>query len=155
MYFSKLFSCSGGLIDCSKNFYPEEPEEYFDFATAESAFYPQLRDWYDESNNEWLEDKLELKRQKEQDKKRIKKSRTVPRAGTQEGANRLNAGGSTQIVLNRRGNKPIKKSRPKAKLMTQEDCDRLNAGGATQIVLKRREPKYEVSRKNLKGRSKN
>jgi hypothetical protein len=107
----------GGLIDCAKNFYPEEPEEYYDFATAESAFYPQLEDWYDKSNNEWLEEKLELKRQKEQDKKRIKKSRTVPR------------------------------------VMTQEDCNRLNAGGATQIVLKRREPKYEVSRKNLKGKN--
>jgi hypothetical protein len=95
----------GGLIDCAKNFYPEEPEEHYDFATAESAFYPQLRDWYDESNNEWLEEKLELKRQKEQDKKRIKKSRPVPRPGTQEDCNRLNAGGATQIVLNRRHKK--------------------------------------------------
>jgi hypothetical protein len=93
----------GGLIDCAKNYYPEEPEEQYDFATAESAFYPQLRDWYDESNNEWLEDKLELKRQKEQDKKRIKKSQIVSRPMTQEDANRLNAGGATQIVLNRRG----------------------------------------------------
>ncbi len=55
----------GGLIDSAKNFYPEEPEEYYDFATAESAFYPQLGGWYDESNNEWLENKLELKRQEE------------------------------------------------------------------------------------------
>ena len=99
------------------NFYPEDPEEHYNFATAESAFYPQLKDWYDESNNEWLEDKLELKRQKEQDKKNTQKS---------------------EIPL-----------RP----MTQEDCNRLNAGGATQIVLKRREPKYEVSRKNLKGKN--
>jgi hypothetical protein len=28
----------GGLIDSAKNFYPEEPEEYNDVATAESAF---------------------------------------------------------------------------------------------------------------------
>ena len=145
----------GGLIDCAKNFYPEEPEEYYDFATAESAFYPQLEDWYDESNDEWLEEKLELKRQKEQDKKPSKKSRTVPRAGTQEEANRLNAGGATQIVLNRRGLRsgPTKKSRPVPRPLTQEDCNRLNAGGATQIVLNRRVRKYEVSRKNLKGRN--
>ena len=96
---------------------PEEPEEYYDFATAESAFYPQLEDWYDESNNEWLEEKLELKRQKERDKKRINKL-------------------------------PVR-----VKLMTQEDCNRLNAGGATQIVLNRRVRKYEVSRKNLKGKN--
>jgi hypothetical protein len=147
----------GGLIDCAKNYYPEEPEEFYDFATAESAFYPQLEDWYDESNNEWLEDKLELKRQKEQDKKRIKKSPVRVKLGTQEGANRLNAGGATQIVLNRRGprSEPTKKHQVVFRPMTQEDCNRLNAGGATQIVLKRREPKYEVSRKNLKGRSKN
>ena len=145
----------GGLIDAAKNYYPEEPEEYYDFATAESAFYPQLEDWYDESNDEWLEEKLELKRQKEQDKKPSKKSRTVPRAGTQEEANRLNAGGATQIVLNRRGLRsgPTKKSRPVPRPLTQEDCNRLNAGGATQIVLNRRVRKYEVSRKNLKGRN--
>ncbi len=107
----------GGLIDCAKNYYPEEPEEHYDFATAESAFYPQLRDWYDESNNEWLEEKLELKRQKEQNKK------------------------------------PTKKSQVQVTLGTQEEADRLNAGGATQIVLNRRERKYEVSRKNLKGKN--
>ena len=95
----------GGLIDSSKNFYPEEPEEYYDFATAESAFYPQLRDWYDESNNEWLEDKLELKRQKEQDKKNTQKSEIQFRPGTQEEANRLSNGGATQIVLKRRERK--------------------------------------------------
>jgi hypothetical protein len=92
----------GGLIDAAKNYYPEEPEEYYDFATAESAFYPQLRDWYDESNDEWLEEKLELKSQKEQDKKRIKKSPVRVKLMTQEDCNRLNAGGATQIVLNRR-----------------------------------------------------
>ena len=51
----------GGLIDNAKNFTYEdggyEPEEYYDFATAESAFYPQLKDWYDEVNEEWLEEK--------------------------------------------------------------------------------------------------
>ena len=107
----------GGLIDAAKNYYPEEPEEYYDFATAESAFYPQLEDWYDEANNEWLENKLELKRQKQQDKK------------------------------------PTQKSRVQVRLGTQEEADRLNAGGATQFVLNRRERKYEVSRKNLKGRN--
>ncbi len=95
----------GGLIDAAKNYYPEEPEEYYDFATAESAFYPQLEDWYDESNNEWLEDKLELKRQKEQDKKSTQKSEIPLRAGTQEEADQLNAGGATQIVLTRRHKK--------------------------------------------------
>ena len=95
----------GGLIDSAKNFYPEEPEEYYDFATAESAFYPQLRDWYDESNNEWLEDKLELKRQKEQDKKNTQKSEIPLRAGTQERATQLNNGGATQIVLKRKERK--------------------------------------------------
>ena len=152
----------GGLIDSAKNFYPEEPEEYYDFATAESAFYSQLRGWYDESNNEWLEEKLELKRQKkieeeecrrkeEQDKKPTKKSQIVPRPGTQEEATRLNNGGATQTVLNRRGNKskPIKKPQVQVRLMTQEDCNRLNAGGATQIVLNRRVRKWEISPQNL------
>ncbi len=37
-----------------------------------------------------------------QGKENIKKSRTVPRAGTQERADQLNAGGATQIVLKRR-----------------------------------------------------
>ena len=95
----------GGLIDSAKNYYPEEPEEYYDFATAESAFYPQLRDWYDESNNEWLEDKLELKRQKEQDKKNTQKSEIPFRLGTQERATQLNNGGATQIVLKRKERK--------------------------------------------------
>ena len=157
----------GGLIDCAKNFYPEEPEEYYDFATAESAFYPQLRDWYDESNNEWLEDKLELKRQKEieeecrrkeeQDKKNTQKSEIQFRPMTQERATQLNSGGATQIVLNRRGNKskPTKKPQVQFQAGTQEEATRLNNGGATQIVLNRRVRKWEVSPENLKGRSKN
>jgi hypothetical protein len=95
----------GGLIDCAKNFYPEEPEEYYDFATAESAFYPQLRGWCDESNNEWLENKLELKRQKEQAKKNTQKSEIQFRPMTQERATQLNAGGAAQIVLKRRDRK--------------------------------------------------
>ena len=73
-----------------------------DNAREESAFYPQLRGWYDEANNEWLEDKLELKRQKEQDKKNTQKSEIPFRLGTQERATQLNNGGATQIVLNRR-----------------------------------------------------
>ena len=32
--------------------------ECYDFETASSAFYPQLADWYDEVNEEWLLDKL-------------------------------------------------------------------------------------------------
>ena len=95
----------GGLIDAAKNYYPEEPEEYYDFATAESAFYPQLEGWYDESNNEWLEEKLELKRQKEQDKKPTKKPQVRIRPMTQERATQLNNGGATQIVLKRRHKK--------------------------------------------------
>ena len=147
----------GGLIDCAKNFYPEEPEEYYDFATAESAFYPQLRGWYDEANNEWLENKLELKRQKEQDKKNTQKSEIQFRPMTQERATQLNSGGATQIVLNRRGNKskPIQKSEIPLRAGTQERATQLNNGGATQIVLNRKQKKYEVSPENLKGRSKN
>ena len=49
--------------------------------------------------------------------------------------------------------KNIKKSEIPLRAGTQEEADRKNAGGATQIVLKRREPKYEVSRKNLKGKN--
>ena len=92
---------------------------------------------------------------KKQDKKPSKKSKVRVRLGTQEEANRLNAGGATQIVLNRRGprSEPTKKSRPKAKLMTQERADQLNNGVATQIVLNRRVRKYEVSPENLKGRN--
>ena len=92
---------------------------------------------------------------KKQDKKPTKKHQVVVRLGTQEEANRLNAGGATQIVLNRRGprSEPTKKHQVVFRPMTQEDCNRLNAGGATQIVLNRRERKYEVSRKNLKGRN--
>ena len=91
----------GGLIDCAKNYYPEEPEEYYDFATAESAFYPQLRDWYDESNNEWLEEKLELKRQKEQDKKNTQKLPMGTRSATQERCDELNRGGVTLTLWKR------------------------------------------------------
>ncbi len=49
--------------------------------------------------------------------------------------------------------KNTKKSETVFSLGTQEGADRLNAGGVTQIVLKRRERKYEVSRKNLKGKN--
>jgi hypothetical protein len=92
---------------------------------------------------------------KKQDKKNTQKSEIPLRAGTQEEATRLNNGGATQIVLNRRGSKPTKKHQVVVRPMTQEDCNRLNAGGATQIVLNRREKKYEVSPENLKIRSKN
>jgi hypothetical protein len=94
---------------------------------------------------------------KKQDKKPTKKSEVRVRLGTQEEATRLNNGGATQIVLNRRGpiSEPTKKSQVVPRPMTQEDCNRLNAGGATQIVLTRRHKKYEVSPENLKRRSKN
>jgi hypothetical protein len=93
---------------------------------------------------------------KKQNKKNTQKSEIQFRPGTQEEATRLNNGGATQIVLNRRGSKPkpTKKHQVVVRPMTQEDCNRLNAGGATQIVLKRRERKYTVSPENLKIRSK-
>ena len=31
-----------------------DPEDYFDFETASSQFYPQLAAWYDKANAEWL-----------------------------------------------------------------------------------------------------
>ena len=31
-----------------------DPEDYFDFETASSQFYPQLAAWYDEANAKWL-----------------------------------------------------------------------------------------------------
>jgi hypothetical protein len=76
---------------------------------------------------------------------------------TQEEATRLNNGGATQIVLNRRRPKsePTKKHEVVVRPGTQEGANRLNAGGAMQIVLKRKEPKCEVSPENLKRRSKN
>ena len=97
----------GGRVNSAKNFYPEKPEEYYDFAPAEPAepaFYPQLRSWYDVANNEWLESTLELKRQKEfeddkatnQGKKPTQKSEVQVRLGTQEEAKRLNKGGASK-----------------------------------------------------------
>ena len=34
----------------------ETAEEIYDFETASSAYYGQLAKWYDETNEEWLED---------------------------------------------------------------------------------------------------
>jgi len=53
---------NGGLVEHAKNcnYDPDmgyELEDFYDFATARSAFYPQLEDWYDEVNEEWLEEK--------------------------------------------------------------------------------------------------
>ena len=48
---------------------------------------------------------LEIKRQKEQDKKNTQKSEIVFRPMTQERATQLNNGGATQIVLRRRNRK--------------------------------------------------
>jgi hypothetical protein len=110
----------GGLIDSAKNFYPEEPEEYYDFATAESAFYPQLRGWYDESNNEWLESKLEIKKQEKID----------------------------DYMATNQDKKPTNKVQ--IRLATQEDCTRINNGGVTQIVLPRRENRSEHSPEEAK-----
>ncbi len=39
------------------------PEEIYDFATASSAYYPELAHWFDEANEEWL------KREEEEDVK--------------------------------------------------------------------------------------
>ena len=55
---------NGGLVESAKNCNYEaeigyELEDVYDFGTAKSAFYPQLEDWYDEVNEEWLKKKKE------------------------------------------------------------------------------------------------
>ena len=59
---------NGGLVESAKNCNYEaeigyELEDVYDFGTAKSAFYPQLEDWYDEVNEEWLKKKKEELRQ--------------------------------------------------------------------------------------------
>jgi hypothetical protein len=47
------------LVDGFRNMNYEDmsrdPEEVYDFATVSSAFYPELSDWFDQANEEWLE----------------------------------------------------------------------------------------------------
>lgn len=49
----------GGLVDCFRDYnYREgglDPDQIYDFATVSSDFYPELGQWYDEANEEWLE----------------------------------------------------------------------------------------------------
>ena len=52
----------GGLVGHAKNCnysIGDDLEDIYDFETADSAFYPQLADWYDEVNEEWLKEKKE------------------------------------------------------------------------------------------------
>jgi hypothetical protein len=52
----------GGLVEYAKNCnydLGDNLDEVYDFGTAESAFYAQLQDWYDEVNKEWLKKKKE------------------------------------------------------------------------------------------------
>jgi hypothetical protein len=63
----------GGLVAAHRIFHYDDgcpAEEYYDFATAESGFYPQLKSWYDDVNEEWLEEKKEEERQKELEEER-------------------------------------------------------------------------------------
>ena len=55
----------GGLVGGARhhNYEGYEPEKYYDFGTAVSGFYPQLKGWYDDINKEWLEEKKEEWRQ--------------------------------------------------------------------------------------------
>ena len=58
----------GGLVGSGRDWHYQEcgePEKYYNFETASSAFYPQLSRWYDDANEEWLEGKKEEEKQKE------------------------------------------------------------------------------------------
>ncbi|MFC1560565.1 hypothetical protein ACFL3W_01325 [Pseudomonadota bacterium] len=51
----------GGLVGGGREFNYREcgvPEEVYDFETASSAYYPQLSEWYDIANEEWLDNEL-------------------------------------------------------------------------------------------------
>lgn len=52
---------NGGLVGCWRyhNYqYMGDPESIYDFATVSSDFYPELSEWYDEANEEWLETEM-------------------------------------------------------------------------------------------------
>ena len=61
----------GGLVGGGRAFNYEEgggdPEELWDFETASSSFYPQLKAWYDERNTEWLAAILKEKEDEERE----------------------------------------------------------------------------------------
>lgn len=40
-----------------------DPETLYDFATITSEYYPELAKWYDNANEEWLEEQLEEEQQ--------------------------------------------------------------------------------------------
>ena len=54
----------GGLVGGAREWNYREgggsPEEIYDFETASSAFYPQLSEWYDAANEEWLSSEEEI-----------------------------------------------------------------------------------------------
>ena len=59
-------ACEGGLVGGGRqsNYSGlgdehEDPEDYYDFETASSAFYPEIKRWYDTLNEEWLEKERE------------------------------------------------------------------------------------------------
>jgi hypothetical protein len=59
------FAVDGGLVGGNRDFMYEDPagsnkdpHELYDFASAYSAFYPELEAWYEKSNAEWLEREL-------------------------------------------------------------------------------------------------
>jgi hypothetical protein len=50
---------NGGLSASARHWnfeYLEDAEELYDFATISSEFYPELGHWYDEANEEWLDE---------------------------------------------------------------------------------------------------
>ena len=52
-------ACDGGLVGAYRvanyDWDHDEPDDYYDFETASSTFYPELKGWYDQLNMEWLE----------------------------------------------------------------------------------------------------
>jgi len=55
-----IFTRENGLVGHGRDYHfheaGETAEEIYDFETASSAYYGQLAKWYDETNEEWLED---------------------------------------------------------------------------------------------------
>ena len=63
----------GGLVGIGRDWVRDDgyfgwterdAKRYHDFETAWSAFYPELENWYDEGNKEWLERELQSLRQR-------------------------------------------------------------------------------------------
>jgi TPR repeat protein len=68
-------ACEGGLVGAGReaNYVGsgeelEDPEDYYDFETASSAFYPELERWYDTLNEEWLRNERESLPRRQQEK---------------------------------------------------------------------------------------